>query len=92
MANVEIKPYGCLCELEKFYINGIRAEWEDFGDKYDTNRFDADPYGCGDMRFIPFDNPSEEVLAKYNITVMEWENICDKLEDALSFGHCGWCI
>ena len=28
-----IKPYGCLCELETFTINGIPADYDDFGDK-----------------------------------------------------------
>ena len=36
-----IKPYDCLCELEEFTINGISADYDDFGEKYDTDRINA---------------------------------------------------
>lgn len=87
-----IKPYDCLCELEKFSINNIKADYNDFGSKEDINRAAAEPYGCGNMRFTPEEYPSDKVLEKYNITEDEYDLICMKLVKALSFGHCGWCI
>jgi len=85
-----IKDMRSLCELETFEINGIKAEYEDFGDKYDTNPEQAEPYGCGNMQFIP--RPStKDVLKKYKITEDEYEEICSALS-CLSFGSCGWCI
>lgn len=86
-----IKPYECLCALSEFTINGIPADYDDFGDKYDTDRINAPDYGCGNMRFIP-QRPTEKVLTKYKITSSEYDEICDELESALSFGYCGWCI
>lgn len=84
-------PYQCLCELETFTINGIKAIYEDFGDKVDCDEKAAEPYGCGDMRFLK--RPAQpRILDKYHITETEYESICDELEKALSFGKCGWCI
>lgn len=88
---VIIKPYDCLCELDTFTINGISADYDDFGEKYDTDRINAPDYGCGDMRFIPKVS-TEKVLNKYQITQSEYYEICYELESALSFGRCGWCI
>ena len=88
---VIIKPYGCLCELETFTINGNPADYDDFGEKYDTDRINAPEYGCGNMQFIPKAS-TEKVLSQYQITQSEYDEICDKLESALSFGYCGWCI
>lgn len=90
MAEIKIKVFSCLCELEQFQINGINADYEDFGDKYDRNPYIAEPYGCGDMQFIPH-TPTDEILHKYKITADEYEDICHKL-NCLSFGNCGWCI
>lgn len=90
MADIKIKPFGALCDLEQFEINGMRADYEDFGDKYDCHPDIAEPYGCGDMRFIP-KLPTIEILNKYNITTDEYNEICEKL-NCLSFGCCGWCV
>lgn len=72
-------------------INNVILEYEDFGTKEDINPKLAEPYGCGNMKFIPFDNVSDEVLNKYNITQEEAKQIQEKL-DCLSFGKCGWCV
>lgn len=87
-----IKPFDCLCELEEFTINGIKADYSDFGTKEDRDRGNAEPYGCGDMRFIGYYAPPKETLEKYHITDDEFLIICAKLERAISFGKCGWCI
>lgn len=72
-------------------INGEILDYSDFGTKEDINPELAEPYGCGNMKFIPFANVSDEVLIKYNITQEESKKIQEKL-DCLSFGKCGWCI
>lgn len=88
---IEIKVYGCLCELSLFKINGVEASYEDFGYKHDCEPENAEPYGCGNMRFFPKECDTS-VLKKYNITKEEYIEVCDKLEGVLSFGYCGWCI
>lgn len=88
---LELKAYGALCALEIFTINNIKAESNDFGEKYDHNPEDAEEYGCGNMRFDSYD-VNKEVLEKYKISKDEYYEICDKLTEELSFGNCGWCV
>lgn len=85
-----IKAYSALCELEVFTINGIKADYDDFGDKRDVSRYDAEEYGCGNMQFRP-KPATQEILDRYGINITEYNEVCDKL-DCLSFGSCGWCI
>lgn len=87
-----VESYDCLCSLKEFTINGYEARYEDFGDQYDTDRDNAEDYGCGDMQFIPYDSIESNVLEKYKITLEEAREVCEKLHEALSFGQCGWCI
>lgn len=87
-----IKPYhGLPCSLREFTINGKDADSTDFGDVWDHDTANAEPYGCGNMYFEP-KNPTKEVLNKYNITKEEYYNICNELEDKLHVGGCGWCV
>lgn len=88
---LKIKGYRCLCSLAEFEINGIPADYDEFGEKYDHNPGEAEPYACADMRFDRRPAASE-VLKKYSITEREYEEICDKLTELLSFGCCGWCV
>lgn len=85
------EPYGSYCDLSEFKINGKEADYEDFGEKDDLCPEQADDYGCGNMRFIP-KLPTQLILDKYQINVDEYKEICEQLEEKLSFGHCGWCI
>ena len=80
-----------LCYTLTFTINGIDADQNDFGEKYDRAPEDAEDYPCGDMQFtrVP---AKPEVLAKYGITGPEYELIAGQLEVGLSFGSCGWCV
>lgn len=87
---LELEIYSALCETSSFYINGIEAEWRDFGDKYDTDPENAEEYGCGNMEFLP-KLATDEVLEKYKITRSEYLEVQEKL-GGLSFGSCGWCI
>lgn len=79
------------CYTPTFEVNGVEAEWEDFGEKYDRSPETAEDYGCGDMQFT-MSPPTKEVLDKYQIDEEQYEEIARKLEDGLSFGNCGWCV
>lgn len=87
---LKLKIFNALCATEVFTINGKDADSNDFGEQYDEAIEDAEDYCCGNMVFAR-KKDSEEVLKKYNITKDEYDTICDKLEDGLSFGCCGWC-
>jgi len=87
-----------VCETSEFEINGIIANADDFGEKYDRGEHDDDDdeneyenvFTCVNMQFTMIE-PAEKVLKKYNINEDEYNKICDKL-DGLSFGDCGWCL
>lgn len=80
-----------LCYTPEFIINGIPANYNDFGEKYDTQPEIAEPYGCGNMRFFPKE-PENKIMQKYQINEDEFKIITSKLTKGLSFGYCGWCI
>lgn len=86
-----IKSYCALCELCGCEINGVNLDYNDFGEKYDTEPEEAPEYGCGNMQFIPYFEVKQETLRKYNITEDEYRKIQNKL-NCLSFGCCGWCV
>lgn len=88
--NLEFKVYEALCETQTFRINGVDAEWEDFGTKFDASPDTAEDYGCRDMRFTRRDS-TPRVLEKYGINETKYAEVCEKLEEGLSFGCCGWC-
>ena len=88
--DLKLSFYGCLCSTCEFVINGIQAEYEDFGEKYDHEPEIAEPYCCGNMMFDRKD-ATESILSKYKITRSEYEEICDLLGEGLSFGGCRWC-
>lgn len=81
---------GALCALSEFEINGINAKEEDFGEHHDANPELAQDYCCYNMKFFPKE-PDPFVLVKYGITTEEYNEVCRKLDEELSFGNCGWC-
>jgi hypothetical protein len=85
-----ISIYKALCATSEFVINGIDANSDDFGWQGDVNPENAEDYCCANMRFIPRQE-TKEILRKYSIDKEEYDEICEKLEDGLSFGSCGWC-
>ena len=90
--DVVVIPYHALpCSCETFTINGIDADTSDFGSTFDMDSENAEQYGCGDRQFVP-QMPTDEVLKKYKINLKEYAEICDKLQDVLAVGSCGWCI
>jgi hypothetical protein len=88
---LKLEFYKALCSTKAFKINGIIADYDDFGDKHDDNPEDAELYGCGNMIF-DISEHTKEILIKYNITEKEYYEIADKLQEGLSFGNCGECI
>lgn len=88
--NLVLEVYDALCETSVFTINGIRADNDDFGSKCDEGAEYADDYCCGNMQFTP-KPATQNILDKYKITVSEYNEIAEKLNEGLSFGSCGWC-
>lgn len=80
-----------LCAPYIFIINGVRAYYNDFGDKYDHDTESAECFGCGDMRFDG-EPSTPEILDKYSITQSEYDEIVLELSEKLSFGSCGGCV
>ena len=87
---LKLEAYAALCSLAVFEINGIEADTDDFGDNEDRSPDTAEDYCCGDMQFEA-KPPTQEVLNKYSITADEYQEICEKIGEAISFGSCGWC-
>lgn len=88
--NLELVIYDCLCAIDIFKINGIEADYDDFGNKADQDPCSAGDHCCGDMQFIG-KAATHEVLGKYSITQAEYDAIVSELAEKLSFGSCGWC-
>ena len=88
--DLKLKIYACLCSTEVFIINGIDADYDDFGEKYDRVS-DAEYSGCADMQFTGKDS-TPEILAKYSITQSEYDEVVSELSEKLSFGSCDWCV
>jgi hypothetical protein len=87
---IELEFYSHLCETKVFEINGIYADYEDFGEKGDKSRHLAESHCCANMQFTG-KSATSEVLNKYIINVDEYNEVVSKLEDGLSFGSCGYC-
>ena len=80
-----------LCYTFTFIINGVSADEDDFGEKYDRDSENAEDYGCGDMQFTRIAY-TVDVLDKYTIDKAQYDEVCERLEQGLSFGSCGWCV
>ena len=90
-----MKSYDALpCRLMEFTINGIKADQNDFGEETDLGwgEREPEPYACGNMQFESYPTPPEGVLEKYGINLEEYHEICEKLENQLFVGECGWCV
>ena len=86
---LEIKPFHALpCSLEIFTINGINADIDDFGEViFNGGSCMENECGCEFHHKLPTD----DVIAKYGITLGEYEKITSKLNDNLNVYGCGWC-
>lgn len=87
---LELEIYNALCATKVFKINDIYADHEDFGEQFDRDPDNAEPYCCEDMEFTRIPS-TPEVLNKYGINEEEYNEVCEALEKGLSFGCCGWC-
>lgn len=88
---LECESYDSSCELKIFKVNEIEADYKDFGDKYDADCTANDEgYGCGNMIFEAKE-PTQKILNKYKISNEEYKEICNKLDEKLSFGFCNFC-
>lgn len=88
---LEIEVYDCLCELSKFIINWIDADYDDFWDKYDRHTEEAEEYWCWYMQF-EWCTYTQDILDKYNISIEDYNKIVTILEDKLSFWCCWRCV
>ena len=86
---LQIETYkGLPCETSTFFVNNVSADVKDFG----VTDYESDgDYGCIYNVFKPFRNPPKHVLKKYKITLEEFLEIGDKLEEKLDIHNCGWC-
>lgn len=87
---LELKIYGCLCATEMFRINNVEADSRDFGILEDIDAANAEDYCCGNMSFERTKS-NKRILSKYKISEKEYSEICDELEEGLSFGCCCLC-
>ena len=88
MASVFLNTCDCSpCTIDKFRINGIRANEEDFGE---IQKEHLGNYSC---RLSGFSHGklSQEILDKYNISFDEFYEICDRLDEVFDYGHCSYC-
>ena len=86
---LKLEAFGCFCGLSIFEINNVKADYDDFGEKYDHDSENAEDYCCGNMQFEGKDS-TPEILAKYSINQSEYDEIVSQLTEKLSFGGCGW--
>lgn len=87
----KIEWYSSLCELQKFVINWINADYEDFWEKFDRSPETAEQYWCWNMQF-EWKKATQSILDKYKISIDEYNKIVEELEVKLSFWCCWWCI
>lgn len=81
---------GLPCALNKFTINGVEADQDDFGETVSES---DDWGGCINNHFEGNIEPShiKEMCNKYNVTYEEYLEIVEHLECELDVGDCGWC-
>lgn len=78
------------CCAKVFFINEFPANVTDFGKQFDAEPSKRTQYGCGNRVFKAFP-VNENVLEDYEINVSEYNEICDKLTEGLSWGRCSLC-
>jgi hypothetical protein len=88
--NLSLEVNSDICSIDVFEINHIKAEYHDFGEKFDRNPETADDLGCGNMKFTG-KRATPSVLLKYKITEADYDLIIERLESELSFGSCDLC-
>lgn len=79
--------YASPCDVEVFEINNIKADLEDFGEK---NLDSLGNYTCSLRGFTPF-LPTDEVLEKYKISLRDYREVIEVLNEGFNYGRCAWC-
>ena len=87
---IKINLYNQFCDITRLVVNGIEASYHDFIDMYDHDQSNAPLHGCGDMR-ADRKEPTPGVLARYNITEDEYEEIVKELQKTVNFEYCMKC-
>ena len=88
MVEIKIEKQKWLpCSCKEFTINGKAASPSDFG----TFESGGDSYDGTCYRKFHHGYPTTEILQKYGITLEEFREVCEKLEDELYVGSCGLC-
>lgn len=82
-----ITPSKPPCGLDKFEINSVSADYDDFGR---IERESDNNYGCINVHFVG-SRPTNDVLQKYSIDLSEYDFIVDLLIDTIQVDRCGWC-
>jgi len=91
--DLAIEAYDALpCALRTFEINGLDADANDFGYSGDDDPENAEEYGCGDHCFHAELSKAASAMKKYDLTLEQFVEVCEKLEDVLRVGVCGWCV
>ena len=85
-----LKTDSVYCGAYTFTIRRKAADINDFGTLDDTNEKCAPDWGCGNMCFTP-KFPTQEILDKYKISVDEYKQITEALEDGFAYGCCDMC-
>ena len=76
------------CRPSVFVVNGIQADTDDFGEQ---DSHSDGYYGCISNTFKPFRHPPKNVLNKCKISLEEFLDIGDILQEKLDIHNCGWC-
>jgi hypothetical protein len=87
---LELSAYNSICGLKVFRINGLDADYKDFGEMYDAYSDHTKRGCCGNMVFAP-KRYSKKVLVKYGITPEDYTEVCVQLKNKLSYGLCRLC-
>ena len=88
--NIKLKIDSKSCKVKSLTIKGMDADYEDFGYTADTS-YNEFYNGCYNMKFIKKEY-SDIVATKYKLDRSDYENICNMLEDNLSYGRCKRCV
>ena len=88
--NLNFEVFSSMCGLKSMTINGIEADESDFGYTTDLDPSEAPKYGCGNRQFVE-EPATEAVLAKYGISLDDYDAIVEELKEALAFGRCQLC-
>jgi len=87
-----VPGYSMPCTTHIFEIQGIPARLEDFGQVYDDDPDNAEPYCCEAVHFHKsLSDTRENLCNKYHIDDDELDVVLHLLEVEFNVGSCEWC-